>query len=283
MIAEEFEFHAPRSAEDAVALLERYGGEATLLAGGMSLLPTMNLGLARPAAVVSLNHVAGLAGIVEEGEALRIGATTRHREVAASERIRRHCPLLAEAASVIGDVQVRNRGTIGGSVAHADPAADYLPVLAVTDATVVLLGPGGRRAVPLREFVVGMMSTLLAPSELVVELEVPKLPAGAGSCYLALRRLEGSFSIVNAAAIVDGRSARVGLGGATPRPVLVEVRLERGLDEGALRTLGEAAFEACADAFGDLAGDAEYRREMARVYARRAALEAERRRAGPTH
>lgn len=159
MIAQELEFHAPARVEEAVSLLERYGGEAKALAGGMSLVPTMNLGLARPAAVVSLNRLADLAYVAEERSSLRIGALTRHREVERNELIRRRCPLLGEAAASIGDVQVRHRGTIGGSLAHADPAADYLPVLVVTGATATALGPGGRRSIPVRELVVDVMRT----------------------------------------------------------------------------------------------------------------------------
>src|SRR5438552_12620467 len=130
MITEEIDFHAPRNVDEAVALLGRLGDEAKVLAGGMSLVPTMNLGLARPTALVSLNHVTGLPEIEETADALRIGAMVRHARVVTDPLIAQHAPLLGEAATVIGDPQVRNRGTIGGSIAHADPAADYLPVLA---------------------------------------------------------------------------------------------------------------------------------------------------------
>ncbi len=264
MISQELEFHAPATLEEAVELLGRRD-ECKLLAGGMSLVPAMNLGLARPEAVVSLNHVAGLEYVQEGDEAIRIGAMTRHARVASDPAIGRAFPLLARAASVIGDVQVRNRGTIGGSVAHADPAADYLPVLLALGATFRLVGPAGERRVPAREFFRGVMETALAADEILAEVELPRLPDGTGSAYLRLARLEGSFPIANAAAIVDGGQAVVAVGGATAAPFLVE--LDGGESSGEIEAKARAGAEG---AFADLSASAEYRRAMAAVYARRA-------------
>jgi carbon-monoxide dehydrogenase medium subunit len=268
VISREFDFHAPATVAEAVELL---GGEpdAKALAGGMSLVPAMNLGLARPARVVSLNRVGGLDDVEEDGGSLRVGAMVRHARIASDPLIARSFPLLARAASVIGDVQVRNRGTLGGSIAHADPAADYLPVLLALGASFRIAGAAGERTVPAREFVLGVMQTVLAADELLVEVELPKLPASAGSAYLRLARLEGSFPIANAAAVVDGGDPVLAIGGATAGPLLVDLG---GWEEGAeLDRVEEAASTAAAaEAFGDLSATAEYRRAMAGVLARRA-------------
>ncbi len=274
VIANEIEFHAPREVDGVLALLAQHGADATLLAGGMSLLPAMNLGLAQPTVVVSLNHLPGLDYVEDDGDTLRLGALVRHERVRADPLVRRHCPFLSEAATVIGDVQVRHRGTLGGSIAHADPAADYLPVLAAADARVTLRGPQGERTVAARDFFVDLMTTARQPSELVVEVVVPKLGAPRGTAYLRLARVEGSFAIVNAAAVVEPglRAGCVAIGGVGPRPVLVDAGpyLQGGLTDVALDRIGDAAYEASADAYGDISADPEYRQAMARVYARRA-------------
>jgi carbon-monoxide dehydrogenase medium subunit len=272
MRATEFEFHAPGSLEGALELLGRFEEEAKVLAGGMSMMPAMNLGLLRPAAVVSLNHLSGLDGVSEENGTLRIGAMTRHAEVASNEAVRRFAPLLASAASVIGDVQIRNRGTIGGSLVHADPAGDYLGPTVALGAELTLAGPDGRRTVPARGFMVDIMRTAAEPTEILVEIAVPKQADGATSAYKRLVRVEGNFAIVTAAAVVGGDGATVVLGGVTPQPVVVEAQAAplRAGDESAFEALGDAAYEACSEAYGDLTGTSEYRREMARVYAVRA-------------
>jgi carbon-monoxide dehydrogenase medium subunit len=273
MLAADFEFHTPSDLAEALRLLADKGPGAKVLAGGMSMVPTVNLGLLRPECVVSLNHVAGLDSVDDSGDELRIGALVRHARVAADPAIRSHAPALAAAASVIGDVQVRNRGTIGGSVAHADPAADYLPVLVAFDATIVLQGPNGSREVPAREFFLDVMLTALSADEIVSEVRVPKLPSGGGSAYARLARVEGSFAIVNAAAVVDGARCAIGIGGAVPAPVVVELESAEA-DETTLERVATAAREACADAYDDLSGSADYRRAMAGVYARRAVAHA---------
>jgi aerobic carbon-monoxide dehydrogenase medium subunit len=273
MLAAEFEFHAPTDLAQALRLLAEKGPGAKVLAGGMSMVPTVNLGLLRPDCVVSLNHVPGLDSVDDSGDELRIGALVRHARIASDPAIRSQAPALAAAASVIGDVQVRNRGTIGGSVAHADPAADYLPVLVAFDATIVLQGPNGTRDVPTREFFLDVMLTALSADEIVSEIRLPKLPPGAGSGYARLARVEGSFAIVNAAAVVDGTRCVIGIGGAVPAPVVVEVDLDSGdADEATLERVAAAARDACADAYDDLSGSADYRRAMAGVHARRAVV-----------
>ncbi len=265
MISQEFDFHAPATVAEAVELLAANAADGKALAGGMSLVPAMNLGIARPTAVISLNRVADLDYVLDAGDSLQIGAMTRHARVAADPLIRAALPLLAQAASVIGDVQVRNRGTIGGSVAHADPAADYLPVMLALGATFKAVSTAGERLLAARDFFHGVMATALEPGELLVEIQLPKPPDGAGTAYLRLARLEGSFPLANAAAVVDGGPAVVAVGGTTGRPFALELE-----DPEALDAVEAAARDAAADAFPDLAATAEYRRAMAGVYARRA-------------
>jgi carbon-monoxide dehydrogenase medium subunit len=261
MISQELEFHAPTTVQEAVALLGRHSADGKVLAGGMSLVPAMNLGIARPTAIVSLNHVSGLDSVEEEAGSVRIGSMVRHVRIEHDPVVERWFPLLARAASVIGDVQVRNRGTIGGSVAHADPAADYLPVMTVLDATFHVVGSGGSRTIAAGDFFRGVMDTALELDELLVEIELPKPAEGAGSAYVRLARLEGSFPLACAAAVADGETPVVAVGGATPSPVRVEAAIEE---------IEAAAHEACTAAFDDLSATAEYRRALAGVCARRA-------------
>jgi aerobic carbon-monoxide dehydrogenase medium subunit len=274
VISTEIEFSAPETLAAVLSVLAEYEYDATVLSGGMSLLPMMNLGLATPERVVSLNRVDALCAIAEDSAELVIGARVRHAEIASNPLIAQHCPALAMAASRIGDVQVRNRGTIGGSVSHADPSADYLPVLVATQASIVLESrTRGRRQLPAREFFIDLMFTAREPSELVTEIRVPKLAAGWGAAYIRFARVEGSFAIVNAAAVLapGGARASLALGGVGPRPVAVDISGlgTSGWDADAIEAVGDAAFEASADASDDPMNDAEYKREMARVHARR--------------
>jgi len=270
LISTEIEFSAPESLDGVLSILTEHGYDVTVLSGGMSLLPMMNLGLATP-----LNRVATLSSIAEADGELVIGARVRHAELAADTLVARHCPALAQAAAKIGDVQVRNRGTIGGSISHADPSADYLPVLLASGATVVLdTAGGGRRQLPADEFFVDLMLTAREPTELVTEIRVPKLQAGWGAAYLRLHRVEGSFAIVNAAAILapGGAGSVLAVGGVGPRPAVVDISGfgASGWTAEAAAAVADAAFEVSAGASDDPMSDAEYKREMARVYARRA-------------
>jgi carbon-monoxide dehydrogenase medium subunit len=273
VITQEFDFHAPTGVEEVLGLLAEHGDEAKLLAGGMSLMPTMNLGLARPGRVISLNHVRGLDGVRVDGPDLRIGAMTRHAQVARDPLIARHAPALQEAAALVGDPQVRNRGTIGGSLSHADPAADYLPVMAVLGGALVIRSARGERTLPADEFFVDVLQTALEPDELLVEVVVPGLGDGDGSAYRRLARVEGSFAIVSAAGVVRaGRAgARVAIGGVAGQPVVVDVgsQVAGGVTREALALVARAVEAACVGAFADLSGDSDYRQAMAGVYARR--------------
>lgn len=274
MISKEFQFFAPREVTHVLSLLKGHGERAKLLAGGMSLMPTMNLGLVRPEVIVSLNHIPALDYIKEDADILKIGAMVRHSDVATNSLIRKFCPFLGEAASVIGDVQVRHRGTIGGSIVHADPAADYLTVMLAVDARFKLQSGDKERVVRAGEFILDIMQTDIRPSELLVEIQITKLRKSCTSAYVRLARVEGNYAIVNAAAIVDQElgSVRVVIGGVCPKPVVLDlpIKVNKIPSDEALRRIGRAVYEACEEAYGDLVGDAEYRRAMAEVYAQRA-------------
>lgn len=269
MTSREIEFHAPRELESALRLLQQHEDEVTVLAGGMSLVPMMNLGLAEPERILSLNHLDALDYIIEDDTVLRIAACTRHVRIARDPLVREHCSVLAEAAARIGDVQVRNRGTIGGSVAHADPAADYPPILSLVGAEIRLRTTTDERTIAAGEFFLHAMTTAREPAELIVEIGIPKQGPEIGLGYAKFVRVEGTFGLVNAVARVDRSSgtAGVALGGVGTRPLVVDVSDEmrtEGPDAASAR-----AYDASAEAVGDFAPDADYRREMVRVFARR--------------
>ena len=277
MIRKELELLRPTTSSEAVALLEGRGDDITVLAGGMSLMPMMNLGIVRPELVMSLNHITDLGDVTYNGE-LRIGAMVRHQEVQSHELITVHAPMLAAAAGSIGDVQIRNRGTIGGSICHADPSGDYSPVTLVSGASVELTSTSGVRLVPVDEFLIDMMYTSRDPEELATAIVVPAQPPGAGSAYVRFARVEGSFAIVNAAALIAPgfESTRVAIGGVGSTPVEVDVSdaFADGPAPSAFDELAARAYDAAATASSDVHSDAEYRRHMAAVFAKRAVQKA---------
>jgi len=282
MIPTAFEYHRVASVEEAIRLLEQYGPDAKVLAGGHSLLPLMKLRFAQPAHVIDIGRLHDLRYIREEGDVIAIGALTPHRTVAESETVRRRVPLLAEAAARIGDVQVRNMGTIGGSLAHADPAADYPAAVLALEAEVVAQGPAGRRTIPARDFFRGLFTTALQPNELIVEVRVPALPEKTGSAYLKYPHPASGFAVVGCAAVVtvdrrtfrDVRVAFTGVAGQPFRDTAVEDALRgQRADEATVRAAAEKAAEGV-QPLGDAFASADYRRHMAKVYARRALLQA---------
>lgn len=280
MLATEFDYYAPRERSEALRLLDQYGPEAKILAGGQSLMPMMNLGLVTPGSLISLNHLPGLSYIREEGRSVRMGALTTHEVIASDPLVQRFCPALGEAARVIGDVQIRNRGTIGGSVCHADPAADYLPALCLLGAQFRVESAKGSHTINARDFFTGFLMTSLSSTEILVEITVAKVPEKAGSAYLKLARVEGNFAIVCVGALVqvDAKGkctdVKVALGGVGPRPVVLDdakkICQGKQLTEGVLKELGEKAYEATSEAPNDLNADTEYRRHMAQIFAQRA-------------
>ncbi len=278
MIPAPFEYHAPRSLDDALRLVERHGDEAKLLAGGHSLLPLMKLRLASPRFVIDLGKIRGLSYIRAENGQISIGAMTTHALVESSALLLEKCPLLPETAAQIGDVQVRNRGTIGGSLAHADPAADYPASILALDAEIVALSSAGTRTIPATEFFVDLLTTQLCPGEILTEIRVPVLAARTGTAYQKLHQPASGFAIVGAAARVAlSRNGKIedvavgitGLGAKAHRATAVE----RSLRNKAIspKLLADAARHAArgVDPLSDIHASAEYRREMAAVYARR--------------
>lgn len=271
-----FEFLAPESLEEVVELLAEHGDRARLLSGGMSLMPIMNLGLADPELIISLNHLREPTGIIDNDDHIHIGAMVRHRDIVTSQVVAQHVAALGQAASKIGDVQVRNRGTIGGSIAHADPAADYTTVLAACDATIVTRRLAGERRTPIRDFVVGIMQTQLSPDELITAVEIPKSPARRCSSYYRLARVEGSFSIVNAAALVGIGEVTVALGAVRSTPVVISspapglIETEEALAD----WVSTATVEALARQGRPPSELADYKEAMAAVCGRRAAIAA---------
>ncbi|ADU51593.1 molybdopterin dehydrogenase FAD-binding protein [Thermaerobacter marianensis DSM 12885] len=281
-----FAYHDPRTVEEAVDLLARYGGEAKVLAGGQSLIPLLNFRLARPAALVDVNRIPGLDTLVVEGGRLRVGALVRHRQAERAEAVRRHCPLLAEALGWVGHPAIRHRGTVCGSLAHADPAAELPAVWVTLDGAVRARGPAGEREVPAGEFFLTYFTTALDPAEMVVEATLPVLPPGAGWAFEEVARRHGDFALAAAAAVVEldetGRIARVRLGLAGVGPVPLRARSVEAFLAG--REPGETTWREAAalveeevEPESDLHASAAYRRRLAGVLTRRALDRAARR------
>jgi carbon-monoxide dehydrogenase medium subunit len=279
MIPAPFDYLRPATVEDAVAALAEAGDEAKVLAGGHSLLPVLRLRLATPTLLVDLGGLAQLRGIRVDGDTLVLGAMTTHAEVASSPVVADSARLLAQAAATIGDRQVRHRGTLGGSLAHADPAGDLPTVAVALDAELVLTGPGGRRTVPAREFYVDYFTTVLRSDELLVEVRVPRLP-GWGTHYEKVNRTAQAWATVAVAAAVkreDGTisQARVALTSMGPTPVRA-VAVEQALTGGSADSIAAAAGHAAEGTSppNDTTASAEYRTHLVRVLTRRALVAA---------
>jgi carbon-monoxide dehydrogenase medium subunit len=279
MIPAPFEYQAPKSLDEALRLIERHGDEAKILAGGHSLLPLMKLRLASPRYVIDIGRLKALDYIREDGSQIAIGALVTHAEVESSKLLHEKCPLLSETAAMIGDVQVRNRGTIGGSLAHADPAADYPAAILALDAEIVATSSSGKRTISAKDFFVDLLTTQLRPGEILTEVRVPVLGARTGTAYAKLHQPASGFAIVGAAACIslsaEGRISEValgitGLGAKAFRAAGVEKAL-RGKSPDA-KLLADATRRAGdgVEPLSDIHASADYRREMASVYSRRA-------------
>ena len=217
-----FAYFAPRSVDECLGLLAEHGEDAKLLAGGQSLVPLMNLRLAAPEVLIDVNRIAELDYVRDEADRLLIGALTRHRTVASSEAVRAGCPMLAHAAGLIGYPAIRNRGTLGGSLAHADPASELPCVAVALDAELVAVGPSGRRTIPAARFFVSHFTTVLEPDELLVEARFPRLADDDRWAFVEFSRKSGDFAVAAVAAdlgVRDGRleRARIGVGGVGER------------------------------------------------------------------
>jgi len=288
MIPATFEYVRARSVREAISLLQQHGGRAKLLAGGHSLLPLMKLRLSQPEMLIDLGPVDELRGIREEGGSLVIGALTTHDEVANSPLVRERVPLLAECASQIGDVQVRNRGTIGGNLAHADPAADYPAAVLALEAQMECEGPAGSRTVPASQWFVDLLTTALGPDEVLCRVRVPVQTKGQGWSYIKLPHPASGYSLLGVACLVtvDGgvcRDARVAVTGAGPKAVRLtkveQALVGKRLEEAAVAEAARLASDGL-EATDDLYASAEYKRHLAVVYTKRALLRAAERAAG---
>ena len=268
MLPAPFDYVRAGSAEEAIALVGEHGEDAKFLAGGHSLLPLMKLRLAQPAVLVDIARISDLSYVREEGNHLAIGALTRHHDVEHSDLVLRHAPLLARATSHVGDPQVRHRGTIGGSIAHADAAADLPATTLALGAVYVVQGPAGRREIPAAEFYTGFLESALAPDEMLIEVRVPKMPS-AGWGFEKFNRRAQDWAIVGVAAWREGTRAGVALVNMGSTPVYC-ASVVNALAAGA--SVAEAAELAAAEAEpqSDNNATAEYRAHLARVLVRRA-------------
>lgn len=278
VIPRPFEYHAPATLPEALALLGTHGDAAKVLAGGHSLLPMMKLRFAQPDHLVDLGKLAELKGIRDEGDTLWIGAMTTENELIWSELLQAKCPLLVEGARQISDPQVRYRGTLGGDLSHGDPGNDH-PALAIAlDASFVLQGEHGERTVLADGFFVGTYATLLDPGEIMTGIRIPVPPAGTGYCYAKLKRKTGDFATAAAAVtlrIEQGKVAHVrialtNVGDTAIRALDAEQALVgKPLDDAAIADAARLAMAACAPV-EDLRGDVDYKRAMAGEMTRRA-------------
>jgi len=271
MIPSGFDYHAPRTVGDAIKLLGQYPGEAKLLAGGHSLLPMMKLRFAAPAHLIDLNRIDGLRGIREEGATIVIGAMTVENELIASELLRQKLPLLPEAAKQIADPQVRNRGTIGGDIAHGDPGNDHPALSLALDAEFVLEGPNGSRTVAADGFFQGTYMTDMAEDEVMVAIRVPAFAAGTGYAYQKLKRKTGDWATAGAAVVLrmaGGNVSHVRIALTNLAPTALRAHdaeaalLGKPLTDAAITDAAQRAMAIC-DPAEDLRGDTEYKTAMA--------------------
>ncbi|MDB5880645.1 MAG: carbon monoxide dehydrogenase [Ramlibacter sp.] len=282
MIPHPFEYHAPTSLPDAIALMGRYGDEAKFLAGGHSLLPMMKLRFAQPGHLIDLGKIPDLKGISQVGNEIHIGAMTTENELVWSKLLAEKAPLLVEGARLISDPQVRYKGTVGGDISHGDPGNDHPALMLALDASFVLKGPKGERVVKADGFFLGLYSTLMEPGEILTAIRVPIPAPGTGWAYEKLKRKIGDFATAAAAVllkmkgpVVESVSIALTNLGATPLKASAAEAFLRGkkLDEAALQEAARLAMSIC-DPAPDQRGDAQYKTAMAGEMTRRALLSA---------
>jgi carbon-monoxide dehydrogenase medium subunit len=278
MIPGSFEYYAPRSLGDAVTFLKEHRDDVKILSGGQSLLPLMKMRLSKPAFIVDIGRIPGLDGITEENNHLVIGALVTHAQIENSPLLKDKCPLLAQTATTIADVQVRNRGTLGGSVAHADPAGDWPAAVLALDAEVKITGPNGERWLKCEDFFLGLLMSVLEPDEIVTAVKVP-VTGQDKTAYMKAAPRSSGFAVVGVAARLSldagGTCSRaaIGITGVTDKAYRAE-RVEQMLTGKKLDTvvIEQAAAEATrnVDAIEDINGSAEYRKHLTQVYVARA-------------
>ncbi len=272
-----FDYAAPLSVDEALSLLDKHGDDAKVLAGGQSLIPVMKIRFAAPALLVDINRIPNLSFIEQKNGDLRVGALTRHSELAASETLKTASALMSTAAPLIADPLVRNLGTIGGSLAHADPAGDWGSVMLALGAELVARSSSGERVIPITEFFQGTFTTALLPNELLTEVRIPKPKGAAGGTYLKLERRVGDFATVAAAVhleLVGKKIEKAGIGLTAVGPQNLKASDAEDVLTGAEAT--SAAFDEAARLaakaarpHSDLRGSADYKREIVRVFVRR--------------
>lgn len=282
MIPGSFDYLAPHSVEEAIALLAAHGDDAKILAGGQSLIPAMRFRLTSPATLIDINGLTGLEYVREEPGYLAIGALAREVMLEESPSLARRYPLLADAARVIADPLVRNRATVGGNIAHADPANDHPAVMLAYNAQVLARGPSGTRTIPIDDFFVGLFETSLRPGELLIEIRIPTPPPGAGGAYLKNERKVGDYAVAAVAVQLTMRgpvcdAVRVALTNVNAVPMRAlgaeQALTGQTLSDAVLEAAGRAAAAEC-DPSTDLRGSAEYKRDLTRVLVKRAVRKA---------
>jgi len=269
-----FEYFAPRTIEEALDLLARHGDEAKILAGGQSLLPMMKLRIASPRYLVDVNRIDGLSGLRRDGDRLVIGALCRHAEILASPIVREHLPIMIDAANQTADVQVRNRGTLAGSIAHADPAGDWPAALMALDTDVTIAGGDGSRTLPLADFIVDAYTTQLGPGEMITGLSVAIPPHQSAGAYNKFEKRAGDFAVASVGVQLTGggpagfQRVAISLGAVGPKPIRVaaaETRLTgTALTPGLIAAVTALVREA-AEPFADTRGSEEYKRHLVGV------------------
>ncbi|MDP9352005.1 MAG: xanthine dehydrogenase family protein subunit M [Chloroflexota bacterium] len=283
MIPAEFEYHAPTTTQEAVQLLQQYGDEAKVLAGGHSLVPLLRLRLASPAVLVDINRIADLRGITRSNGTVTIGAMTTHATIEHSEGLKQALPILPAAATLIGDPMVRNRGTFGGSLAHADPAGDWPAVALALGAQMHILGPDGERTVPVDEFFVGLLTSAVEPGELLTHVSLPMPTGRVGMSYQKFAHPASGYAVTGVAALVtlgedgicaDCRVAITGAGDRATRATETEAALQgQVLNETTIARAAEHASSGV-EFLGDIYASETYREQLVKVYAKRALLAA---------
>ncbi len=279
MIPTNFDYFAPTTIKEALKLLDEHGDDCKILSGGQSLIPVLKLRLAAPVVVIDVGRINELKTIKVDGDTIRIGANVTHAEISASADLKKHCPLLCETAAQIGDQQVRNRGTIGGSLTHADPAADWPAAILALNAEIVAQSGKGERIIKASDFFVDVMTSAVEPNEIVTEIRVPKPAQPNAAVYLKVPQSASGFAIVGVAAqlkVANGKCEDVSIGvtGLAPkafRAASVEAELRgKAIDDATISAAAAKADAEAADAMEDIHASGDYRRHLARVYARRA-------------
>ncbi|MCH7745532.1 MAG: xanthine dehydrogenase family protein subunit M [Chloroflexi bacterium] len=283
MVSSSFDYHAPTSVAEAVSLLSQHEGNAKLLAGGHSLVPLMKLRLAQPEVIIDLGKISSMAYIEEKDGNLAIGAMTTYAQIESSDLVQRRVPMLAEAAGMVADAQVRNMGTIGGSLAHADPAADLTAVVLVLGAQLITSSTGEHRTLGIDDFFVDLLTTALQPTEILSEILIPALAPHTGTAYAKFANKASHYAIVGVAAVVTLDSngvcqeAKIGITGAGPkasRAAETEAALRGNrLDDATIKAAAQTA-GAGIDFLEDIHASGEYRAHLTAVFAERAIREA---------